>query len=44
LAQKYTSLESAITASLAHSFSAVDYNLNDYSMKPQDLIEGIKRL
>jgi hydroxyethylthiazole kinase-like uncharacterized protein yjeF len=44
LAQKYTSLESAITASLAHSFSAAGYNLNDYSMKPQDLIEGIKRL
>jgi hydroxyethylthiazole kinase-like uncharacterized protein yjeF len=44
LAQKYTPLESAITASLAHSFSAVGYNLNDYSMKPEDLIEAIKKL
>ncbi len=44
LAQKYTPLESAITAILAHSFSARIYGGNDYSMKPQDLIDGIKRL
>jgi len=44
LAQKYTPLQSAITASLAHSLAACNYNLNDYSMNPQDLIEGIKKL
>jgi len=44
LAQKYTPLESAITASLAHTLVAQNYTLNDFSMKPQDLIEGIKRL
>ena len=44
LAQKYTPLESAITASLAHSLASVNYNLNDYSMQPQDLIDEIKKL
>ncbi len=44
LAQKYTPLDATITASLAHSFASREYNLNDYSMKPQDLIEGIRKL
>jgi ADP-dependent NAD(P)H-hydrate dehydratase / NAD(P)H-hydrate epimerase len=44
LAQKYTPLDATITASLAHSFASEMYNLNDYSMKPQDLIEGIRKL
>jgi hydroxyethylthiazole kinase-like uncharacterized protein yjeF len=44
LAQKYTPLDATITASLAHSFASEIYNLNDYSMKPQDLIEGIRKL
>ncbi len=44
LAQKYTPLEATISASLAHSFASIEYSLNDYSMKPQDLIEAIKKL
>ena len=44
LAQKYTPIESAITASLAHTLASVNYALNDYSMKPQDLIDEIRKL
>jgi hydroxyethylthiazole kinase-like uncharacterized protein yjeF len=44
LAQKYTPLESAITASLAHTLGSCNYHFNDYSMKPQDLIDEIKKL
>jgi hydroxyethylthiazole kinase-like uncharacterized protein yjeF len=44
LAQRYSPLKSAIVASLAHSFAAINYQKNDYSMKPQDLIEEIKKL
>ena len=44
LAQKYEPLEATITASLAHSFSARLYDKNNYSLAPQDIIEGIKKL
>lgn len=44
LAQGYTSLEAAINASLAHTISAKKYKNNNYSMNPQDIIQGIKIL
>lgn len=44
LAQSYTSLEAAINASLAHTIAAKKYKNNNYSMSPQDIIEGIKIL
>ena len=44
LAQGYTSLEAAINASLAHTISAKKYKNNNYSMSPQDIIQGIKIL
>uniref|UniRef100_UPI0040479539 NAD(P)H-hydrate dehydratase n=1 Tax=Aliarcobacter sp. TaxID=2321116 RepID=UPI0040479539 len=44
LAQGYKSLDAAITASLAHTLVARDYNKNNYSLIPSDLIEGVKRL
>ena len=44
LAQGYTSLEAAINASLAHTIAAKKYKKNNYSMSPQDIIQGIKIL
>ncbi len=44
LAQGYTSLEAAINASLAHTIAANKYKKNNYSMSPQDIIQGIKIL
>lgn len=44
LAQNYKPLDAAITASLAHTFGAKIYDKNNYSLKPQDIIEGIKKL
>uniref|UniRef100_UPI004047C43A NAD(P)H-hydrate dehydratase n=1 Tax=Aliarcobacter sp. TaxID=2321116 RepID=UPI004047C43A len=44
LAQGYKTLDAAITASLAHTLVARDYNKNNYSLIPSDLIEGVKRL
>lgn len=44
LAQGYTSLEAAINASLAHTIAAKKYKSNNYSMSPQDIIQGIKIL
>ncbi|MEM5557616.1 NAD(P)H-hydrate dehydratase [Aliarcobacter cryaerophilus] len=44
LAQGYTSLEASINASLAHTISAKKYKNNNYSMSPQDIIQGIKIL
>ncbi|MFY9079067.1 NAD(P)H-hydrate dehydratase [Aliarcobacter cryaerophilus] len=44
LAQGYTSLEATINASLAHTIAAKKYKNNNYSMSPQDIIEGIKIL
>lgn len=44
LAQGYTSLEASINASLAHTIAAKKYKNNNYSMSPQDIIQGIKIL
>lgn len=44
LAQGYTSLNAAISASLAHSVAAKHYEGNNYSLTPQDLIRLIKIL
>ncbi|MFY9103784.1 NAD(P)H-hydrate dehydratase [Aliarcobacter cryaerophilus] len=44
LAQGYTTLEAAINASLAHTIAAKKYKNNNYSMSPQDIIQGIKIL
>ncbi|MEA3513067.1 MAG: NAD(P)H-hydrate dehydratase [Campylobacterota bacterium] len=44
LAQGYNSLDSAICGSLAHTLAASNYNGNDYSLTPIDLIEQIKYL
>lgn len=44
LAQKYEPLDATITASLAHTFSVRLYDKNNYSLTPQDIIDGIKRL
>lgn len=44
LAQKYSPLEATITASLAHTFSARNHKKNNYSLTPEDIIEGIKEL
>jgi hydroxyethylthiazole kinase-like uncharacterized protein yjeF len=42
LAQGYSSLESAIFGSLIHTKTALNYEKNDYSLTPNDLIEGVK--
>ena len=44
LAQGFTAVNSAITATLAHAEAATKYDKNNYSLTPQDLIEGIKVL
>lgn len=44
LAQGYTPLEAAKTASLAHTKLALDYKGADFSLTPYDLIEGIAKL
>lgn len=44
LAQGYEVLDATIIASLAHSFSARLYDKNNYSLTPQDIIDGIKKL
>ena len=44
LAQGYNSLEASITASLTHTKLATNYKGNDFSMTPDDLINGISRL
>ncbi|MFA7082982.1 MAG: NAD(P)H-hydrate dehydratase [Arcobacteraceae bacterium] len=44
LAQGYTPLNAAISASLAHSLAANKYEGNNYSLTPQDLIMQIKKL
>ncbi len=44
LAQGYSSLDSAISGSLAHAISASKYNKADFSLTPKDLIEQIKQL
>ncbi|MDC7243811.1 MAG: NAD(P)H-hydrate dehydratase [Sphaerochaetaceae bacterium] len=44
LAQNYDILDAAVSASLAMTFAAQNYTKNNYSMKPQDLIEEVKKL
>lgn len=44
LAQGYDPLEAAITSTLAHAKIASNYKGNDFSMTPDDLIEGVKQL
>ena len=44
LAQGYTCLDAAISASLAHSQAGLSYKKNNYSLLPEDLIEGVKSL
>jgi len=44
LAQGYSALDSAVTATLAHSIAALNYSKNNYSLTPEDLIEEIKKL
>ena len=44
LAQRYTPLDAAVSASLAHSFAAKKFKKANYALTPNDLIEGIKCL
>jgi hydroxyethylthiazole kinase-like uncharacterized protein yjeF len=44
LAQRYSCLDAAISASLAHSLAANNYRKNDYSLIPADLVEEVKKL
>lgn len=44
LAQGYDALEASITASLAHSKLSQDFSGANFSLTPDDLIEGIKNL
>jgi NAD(P)H-hydrate repair Nnr-like enzyme with NAD(P)H-hydrate dehydratase domain len=44
LAQGYSCLEASKNASLAHTKLVLDYNGADFSLTPDDLIEGICKL
>jgi len=44
LTQGYSAINSAITGTLAHSIAAKNYEKNNYSLTPADLIEGVKIL
>lgn len=44
LAQGYTALDSAISASLAHVKAAKNYKKNNYSLIPADLVEEVRKL
>ncbi|PLY05939.1 MAG: bifunctional ADP-dependent NAD(P)H-hydrate dehydratase/NAD(P)H-hydrate epimerase [Arcobacter sp.] len=44
LAQGYSALDAAITASLAHAKAASNYKKNNYSLIPADLVEEVKKL
>lgn len=44
LAQGYSSLNATISASLAHAFSANNFECNNYALTPQDIIEKVKVL
>ncbi len=44
LAQRYTPLDAAVSATLAHSFAAKKFKKANYALVPNDLIEGIKCL
>ncbi len=44
LAQGYTTIDAAITASLAHTKAANNYKKNNYSLIPADLVEELRKL
>lgn len=44
LAQGYSCLDAAISASLAHAMASNNYKKNNYSLIPADLVEEIKKL
>ncbi len=44
LAQGYDALGATISGSLAHSMASQNYKSNNYSLKPQDIIEEVKKL
>ncbi|WP_297432575.1 NAD(P)H-hydrate dehydratase [Sulfurimonas sp.] len=44
LAQGYSTLNAALNGSLAHTKLAQNYTLSDFSLTPNDLIEGIGKL
>ncbi|MBE3021682.1 NAD(P)H-hydrate dehydratase [Campylobacter sp. 7477a] len=44
LAQGYTPLDAAITASLAHALSARKFKAANYALSPKDIIKGVKCL
>lgn len=44
LAQGYSPLNAAISASLAHAIAANNYRKNNYSLIPSDLVEEVKKL
>jgi len=44
LAQGYDPLKAAITGSLAHTIAARNYDKNNYSMSPMDLINEVKNI
>ncbi|WP_345993252.1 NAD(P)H-hydrate dehydratase [Sulfurimonas sp. HSL-1716] len=44
LAQGYTPLDASVTGSLAHTKLALNYEGADFSLSPNDLIDGIKHL
>ena len=44
LAQGYDSLNATINGTLAHTIAANNFSKNNYSMTPQDLIDGVKTI
>ncbi len=44
LAQNYDSLSACLNGCLAHSLAAQKFSLNNYSLRPQDLIQELKKL
>ncbi len=44
LAQGYSSLDATISGSLAHTFGALNFKENNYSLTPEELITQIKKL
>ena len=44
LAQGYSPLKATIHGSLTHTMASANYEQNNYSMTPQDLINEIKKL
>ena len=44
LAQGYSALEAAVSASLAHAIASEKIDVNDYALSPFSLIDAVKRL